>query len=73
MGLTSRFLLVGYGMVSLMVGTEGTEQCVLTIRSCFFEEVHEAERVSVRRDQSTGVRTGGVLECRDHGRLVSLH
>ena len=55
------------------VGAKGTEECVLTIRICFFEEVHEAERVSVRRDQSTGLRTGGMRECRDHLTLASLH
>ena len=38
-------------------GARGIEECILTIRSGFFEEVHEVERVSVRRD---------------HRRLVSL-
>ena len=51
-------LVVGCGMVSL---------------SCFFEEVHDVERFTVMRDQSTGVRTGGMRECQDHRRLVSLH
>ena len=54
-------------------GAEGTDERVQTILSCFFEEVHEVERVSVMRDQSTGVRTGGMRECPDHRRLVSLH
>ena len=50
--------VVGCGMVSPM--------------SCFFE-VQEVERVTVLRDQSTGVRTGGMRECRDRLRRASLH
>ena len=57
-----------YGDEPLLVqgGAEGADERVLAWQSHFFEEVHDVERATEMRDQSTGVRTGGMRECRDH-------